>query len=116
MLAFRVLLVVLFATLSVYSVVVVAADGVNFVVPFLRDIFAVGWAGQFNLDFAMFLLLAAIWIMWRADFSPGSIGLALCIFGGAVFFCAYLFYLTMKQDDPAVLLLGERRAAALGAS
>ena len=41
--------------------------------------------------------------------------LTLCICGGAVFFCGYLFYLTIRNDDPVALLLGDRRAAELKA-
>lgn len=113
MLAFRILLAVSFTAIVGYTVLVVAADGVNFVVPFLADLFAIGWAGQFNLDFSIFLVLAAVWIVWRSDATPQSYLLALCMFGGAIFFCAYLFYLTLRAENKYVLLLGERRAAGL---
>lgn len=114
MAAFRVLLAAIFATIAVYTVVVIAEHGLNLLPVFFGDMAELGWPGQFNLDFLGFLILSGFWLAWRHHFSPQ--GLALGLGGlllGAPFLTAYLLIASLAvEGDVAKLLLGEQRAAA----
>jgi len=72
MVAFRILLVVLFAGVCGYTVVVVSDHGLGLFPVFFGDIAKLGWPGQFNLDFLGFLVLSGFWLAWRHHFSPGG--------------------------------------------
>jgi uncharacterized membrane protein YozB (DUF420 family) len=111
---FRILLATLFASLAVYTLMVGASHGWNLVPPFLAEIRAMSWQGQFNLDFAMFLLLSGLWCAWRNGFSPAGWGLALvAATGGMLFLAAYLLYLSVATGgDVKAMMLGARRAQA----
>jgi hypothetical protein len=95
---------------AAYTGVVVARHGLGFLPVFFGDIAAVGWAGQFNLDFLCMLLLAALWVAWRHRFSAGGLALAVAaVFGGAPFLCVYLLIESMRlRGDVGALLLGPR--------
>ena len=112
MAGFRVLLAAIFATIAVYTSVVVAHHGLGLFPVFFGDIAKMAWPGQFNLDFAGFLALSALWLAWRHHFAP--IGLALGVlgfFGGAPVLTAYLFVMSFAVDgDVKRLLLGDTRA------
>lgn len=112
--AFRSVLIVFFLGLGVYTVLAVSSDGMNFLTPFLGAINAVGWQGQFNLDFAGYLVMAAFWIAWRHNFSKGGLLVAaMASVGGMMVVAPYLLVAVGKaQGDAKVLLLGEARAAA----
>ena len=70
------------------------------------------WPGQFNLDFLCFLVLSALWVAWRHQFSPAGLLLAVAaFFGGALFLSAYVLIVSTAERDMRVLLLGEARAA-----
>lgn len=114
MTGFRVLLAVLFATVVVYTVVVVADHGMNLFPVFFGDIAKMAWPGQFNLDFMGFLVLSGTWLAWRHHFSPGGIALGILgFFGGVPVLTAYLLWASFAAEgDPARLLLGDRRATA----
>jgi hypothetical protein len=48
-----------------------------------------GWAGQFNADFMAMLVMSAIWVAWRNNFSKLGFFLAPVAFlGGAAFLSA----------------------------
>lgn len=110
----RTLSVILFVCLAIYTAIVIAGHGVNLLPDFFGDLFAMGWSGQFNLDFMFYLLLSALWIAWRHEFSPGGIALGLAAsVGGMLFFAAYLFFAAgNSQGDMKVLLLGRQRAGS----
>jgi hypothetical protein len=112
---FRLLLVAIIATVGAYTVFVVGQHGMDFLTPFIGDIAKMGWPGQFNMDFASFLILSSLWLMWRHHFSPLGLLFGVVIFaGGAPFLCSYLLIVMMKDKaDSAELLLGKSRAAAL---
>lgn len=112
--AFRVLLMTIFSVIVVYTSVVVSHHGLNLFPVFFGDIAAMGWPGQFNLDFLGFLTLSACWLAWRHQFSAFGIALGILgFFGGAPVLTAYLMIASFSCDgDPAVLLLGPSRAAA----
>ncbi len=61
-------LVVAWLSLLAYTMVVISDHGMGFLPVFFGDIATMEWPGQFNLDFALMLSLAAIWIAWRQRF------------------------------------------------
>ena len=62
MTAFRMLLLVMFTCILIYTLVVVAHHGTGLLPIFLGDIATMGWRGQFNVDFTSFLTLSALWL------------------------------------------------------
>jgi hypothetical protein len=110
---FRALLVVLWLSIGVYTLIVVANHGFGLFPVFFGDMAKLGWAGQFNLDFMCMLTLSGLWVAWRHRFSPAGVALGvLAFFGGAFFLAAYLFVVSRRTGgDAAALLLGETRAA-----
>ena len=85
--AFRALLILLWAILAGYTAIVIANHGMGLLKVFFGDMAAVGWPGQFNLDFMFLLLLSALWVRWRHRFSSAGLLLGvLAIFGGSLFF------------------------------
>ena len=114
MLAFRVLLASMAGTALVYTGVVGATQGWNFMPVFFMDIFAMTWPGQFNLDFSCLLLLSGLWLAWRHQFSSLGIALGvLAMVGGSPLLCTYLFIASIQaKGDVKVLLLGTARAEA----
>jgi len=112
--AFRTLLVVIWASLVGYTAIVIANHGPGLLGVFFGDMAAMGWPGQFNLDFMSMLLLSALWVAWRHQFSVAGLVLgALAFFGGGLFLTAYLF-ITLGQSgsDMRQVLLGAARATA----
>jgi hypothetical protein len=114
MLALRVLLALIVCIVLVYTGLVGATQGWDFMPVFFRDIVAMTWPGQFNLDFSCLLLLSGLWLAWRHQFSPPGIALGLlALVGGSPLLCAYLFIASIQaKGDVKVLLLGKDRAAA----
>ncbi|MEP4484531.1 MAG: hypothetical protein ABJ013_02775 [Halioglobus sp.] len=112
MTAFRVLMVTIFLVITIYTVVVINQHGFGLLEVFFRDMLAMGWPGQFNLDFMCFLVLSALWLAWRHDFSGAGLALGVCgFFGGALFLSVYLLFMSYRVNgDIKVLLLGEKRA------
>ena len=113
MTAFRALLAMIFVALTLYTISVVLHFGVDFAPLFFGSIARLDWAGQFNLDFLCFLILTALWVAWRHDFSVGGLLLGVVAINlGAIFLSAYLLIaLSRTRGDMAQLLLGPRRAA-----
>jgi hypothetical protein len=114
MLALRVLLASIVGIVLVYTGIVGATQGWNFMPVFFEDIFAMRWPGQFNLDFSCLLLLSGLWLAWRHQFSSLGIALGfLALVGGAPLLCTYLFITSIQaKGDVKVLLLGKARAEA----
>jgi len=112
--AFRILLIVLWATIVGYTAVVIANHGIGLLDVFFGDIAAMGWPGQFNLDFTSLLTLSGLWVAWRHRFSGAGIALgALAFFGGGLFLTTYLFIVSVQaRGDMREVLLGKARAAA----
>lgn len=111
MTAFRVLLGVLWAILVGYTGIVFANHGMGLLKVFFGDMAAMGWPGQFNLDFMFMLMLSALWVAWRHRFSIGGLALGLlALFGGSLFLATYLLVLSwMTSGDLKQMLLGARR-------
>jgi len=110
---FRVLLVALLTGVLVYTAFVVAEHGLGLLSVFFGDILAMGWPGQFNMDFLGFLVLSGFWLAWRHDFSPAGLALGvLGLCGGMPVLAGYLLITSYRvRGDVAALLLGPGRVA-----
>jgi hypothetical protein len=110
--AFRALLIVLWATIVGYTAIVMANHGMRLLDVFFGDMGAMGWPGQFNLDFMSLLTLSALWVAWRHQFSSAGLVLgALALFGGGLFLTTYLFIVSgQAEGDMKQVLLGKPRA------
>ena len=111
MTAFRVLLIAIFAIVLGYTGVVIANHGMGLINIFFGDMAAMGWPGQFNLDFLFMLTLSAIWVAWRHQFSIAGLLLGLlAFFGGSLFLSTYLLVLSwLTRGDLKQILVGTRR-------
>lgn len=109
---FRLFLLACLIAIASYTSITIANHGWNLFPQFFGDIAAMGWPGQFNLDFMCFLALSAIWVSWRHHFSAGGLALGVLAFnGGMLFLSIYLLIQTGRaRGDARVLLLGEARA------
>ncbi|ATC31018.1 hypothetical protein CA606_00885 [Caulobacter vibrioides] len=110
MIPFRLFLLACLTVIVGYTSVTIAHHGWNLVPIFFGDIAAMGWPGQFNLDFFCFLLLSGLWVSWRGRFRPVALGLGvLAVFGGMLFLSIYLLIaLSRSKGDIRQVLLGER--------
>ena len=114
MTALRLLLVSLLAVFGAYTLGVVANHGIGFLQVFVGDMAAMGWPGQINLDFLIYVVLAALWIARRHEFTAGGIALGLLALFGAVMLLPYLLWATANaRGDVRVLLLGRGRASGM---
>lgn len=109
---FRLFLATCLIIVSVYTTVTIANHGLNFLPIFLADLAAMGWPGQFNLDFYCFLLLAGLWVAWRHHFSAVGIGLGVAMtFLGFPLLATYLLIVSFRTNgDIKSMMLGETRA------
>ena len=107
----RAILILMLITIFIYTSFVIANHGMNFMPVYFSDLFSLSWTGQFVLDFSIYLLLTALWIAWRHQFSSRGIMLgALAPFGGIIYLSIYLIVVTGKPNcDMKVLLLGPTR-------
>lgn len=112
MTAFRIFLGTYFVILVAYTLIVGMNHGWNLGPIFVRDMLAMTWPGQFNLDFMGFLCLSALWVSWRHEYSPAGLALAVvAFFGGIVFLAAYLLYASgQAKGDIKALLLGNHQS------
>ena len=108
MTAFRMVLIAMTAIIVVFTIMAVANGGLDLFTPFLGPILALTWQGQFNVDFAMYLVLSGIWMAWRSGYTPGGLALGICTPAlGILFFAPYLIYLIGRSDgDTRKFLLG----------
>ncbi|WP_282157850.1 MULTISPECIES: hypothetical protein [Roseobacteraceae] len=104
----RYALIAMTVLIVVFTVTAIANGGLNLITPFLMPILALSWQGQFNIDFACYLVLSGIWMAWRGGFSGGSIALGILAPPlGILFLAPYLIYLVGRSNgDPRQLLLG----------
>lgn len=108
---FRLFLATCLVVIVAYTSVVVANHGLNLLPVFFGDMAAMGWPGQFNLDFMGFLALSALWVSWRHHFSGTGLALGVvAFFGGMPFLTVYLLVnLQRTGGDVKALLLGPAR-------
>lgn len=114
MTVFRIFLIAIVAIVTVYTGQVIANEGWNYVQTASRDLSAMGWAGQFDLDFLCMLALAGLWVAWRHHFSPAGLALGVLTFlGGAPVVSVYLLVVSMgARGDVVEMLVGKARASA----
>ncbi len=95
-------------TLFVYAVIVILQDGFGFFPIFFNELFALTWQGHFNLDFASYLVLSALWVAWRSGFTPVGIATAAAasVLGMMFFGPLVLVYAARAEGDLRKLLLG----------
>ena len=113
MTVFRIFLALIVVVCSVYTAEVVMTHDVGLYGVFFGDMAAMGWPGQFNLDFMCMLALVGLWVAWRHHFS--AMGLLLGFLAanlGAPFLATYLFIAVgQAKGDMKEVLLGTARAA-----
>lgn len=108
MFVLRLVLAVHLAVLAVYTVLVIGNHGWNLFPAFFGDMAAMGWPGQFNLDFMGFLILSALWVAWRNNFSAfGLLLAAVAPLGGMMFLSIYVLILSFGARDIQDILLGQ---------
>lgn len=92
-----------------YTGLVMLEYGANFWPTYLSGIAGMGWQGQFNLDFSIYLGLSGLWVAWRHRFSaPGVLVGLIASVGGLCFFGPYLLWASFQAESLEGLLLGER--------
>lgn len=111
MTGFRILLILMFSVLTIYTAMVIGSEGWNLLGVFFADMAKMQWPGQFNLDFMLMLTFSGLWVAWRHQFSAAGLGLGvLAFFGGALFLSVYLFVqIWRNQGDLKVVLIGPSR-------
>lgn len=110
---FRFILTALLLAIPAYTLVVISNEGFSYLPAYIDGIMRFGWTGQFHVDFAAYLLLGALWIAWRHNFSAmGWVFGVLSFLMGMSFVAAYLLY-QARGDDMTVqkLVLGDRHTA-----
>ncbi len=112
MTAFRILLIVIFSVIVVYTAIVVADHGLGLFPIFFGDIATMGWPGQFNMDFMGFLTLSGLWLAWRHHFSAGRnrIGVARFCWRCSGTHRVSSFRHFLGRGDIREVLLGKTRA------
>ena len=105
---FRMTLIVMIVLLAAMTLAAVADGGLDLITPYFKPIFQMTWQGQFNVDFALYLVLSGIWMAWRSGFSRGGIALGVLAPPlGMLFFAPYLIYLIGQTGgDARKLVLG----------
>ncbi|NBP67914.1 MAG: hypothetical protein EBR30_18660 [Cytophagia bacterium] len=109
---FRLLLILITTLVLWYTYVVGANEGWNFFTVAINVVTSFTWLGQFTLDFASYLLLASLWILWRNQYSASSVFIALSAqILGIAFFAPYLLYLSVvEKGNVQRILVGNRTA------
>lgn len=104
----RNILMVFFVMIAAYSLAVIWQHGVGWFPIFWGDLMSVTWRGQFNLDFAFYLMVSALWLAWRSGFSTGGVAIALMasVLGMTVFAPVVLVLIARAKGDMHHLLLG----------
>jgi hypothetical protein len=104
------LLVIQALALLAYTVYTGSLNGWSFLDIVIQNVQGLNWNGQFTLDFSCYLMLTALWIMWRSKFSITSIIIGIiAMTSGIVVFAPYLLYLLVKEDgDLKRVLIGDR--------
>ncbi|HAI76130.1 MAG TPA: hypothetical protein DCM08_07760 [Microscillaceae bacterium] len=93
-----------------YTALAVQNQGWNLFPFFIGNLAALGWNGQFNLDFSCYLVLSGLWIMWRNQFKATAVamGLAAMVLGYLLFAPYLLFLIFQAQGNLKTVLIGDR--------
>lgn len=108
---FRILLIIMCIYIVGYTGITISNHGWNLFPIFLGDMAEMGWPGQFNSDFMSFLILSALWVAWRNNYSFTGVGLSVIAFlGGIMFLAPYLLYLSFQsKGDMKEFFMGKSR-------
>ena len=111
MVLFRLFLMLVLSVVTLYTGVVIIHHGMNLLPVFFGDMAALGWPGQFNLDFMCMLMFSSLWVAWRHRFTPvGCLLGMLALFLGSFFLSLYLLVESHRcGNDVMALLTGRRR-------
>lgn len=92
----------------IYTIITVQNEGFVFLERAMEFVQTMQWIGQFSLDFSCYLLLSALWILWRNQFSRSSIVMATAaaILGIIVFAPYWLFLIHKEQGNIKRVLIG----------
>ena len=95
-------------TIFAVTIIVFLSHGANWPAVAVADILEMNWRSQFDIDFIIYLLLAAAWISWREGFTlKGHIYGILSVVLGGMFMFPYLLVASYKANgDVKEILLG----------
>lgn len=101
-------------TIAIYTLYTISQYGLGLFAVFFGNVLTGDWNGQFNLDFALYLALSALWIAWRSGFSgPSLVAAAICGVMGMLVFAPYvLVQWRASKGDMRRLLLGVHAGGA----
>ena len=106
-------IILLLQTLIVlaYTLYVGLQEGWIFMQVAITNLTSLTWNGQFMADFSCYLILSALWIMWRDKFSVLSIVIGLmAMVLGIIVFAPYLVWLLYKEKGLiSKVLMGQRK-------
>lgn len=104
----RNILIAMTVLLAAMTVAAMVDGGLNLITPYFTPILQLTWQGQFNFDFALYLVLSGVWMAWRSGFSRRGIALGVLAPPlGMLFFAPYLIYLIGQSGgDARKLMLG----------
>ncbi|MET0370411.1 MAG: DUF1475 family protein [Sphingobium sp.] len=107
---FRLALAAGWVLLFIVSAMAVSALGADAAGDFFFGDMAHPWRAQFNIDFALHLLLVAVWMTWRDRLWFRGLFFGICaILFGAVFTFAFLIVESFRLGgDVRAVLLGAR--------
>ena len=108
MMAFRFFLLAATVAIYTFTVVASASHGINWPAVAVKDLLALNWRTQFDVDFIIYLIIFASWIAWREGSSAKGYAYGfLSIVLGGMFSFPYLLYATYAANgDMRALLLG----------
>ncbi|MEM7660596.1 MAG: hypothetical protein AAF399_31120 [Bacteroidota bacterium] len=106
----KIILAVQTIGLLIYTFFTIQRDGANFFGAALEFATSLTWMGQFSLDFACYLILSTLWIMWRGKYSWQSLVIgSLAGILGIIVFAPYVFWLLVQEKGDLVrVLIGDR--------
>ncbi|MEM7036204.1 MAG: hypothetical protein AAF570_04420 [Bacteroidota bacterium] len=104
------LLIVQTIGLVIYTFITIQNEGFTVFESMVAFVQSMEWKGQFTLDFGSYLMLSALWIMWRNQFKVKFIPLAIAAgLIGIIVFAPYLLYLLQQENgDLKKVLVGDR--------
>ncbi|MCR9253331.1 MAG: hypothetical protein NXI20_23155 [bacterium] len=108
--ALKALLIIQTIGLLIYTVIAIHNDGGNFFLRAIEFSQSLKWIGQFTLDFNCYLILSALWIMWRNQFSTQCIAFGIiAMILGIIVFAPYLLYLISKEKGDLLRVIAGKR-------
>jgi len=106
----KVYLVLSWLLIVAITVYAVSTLGINWPQYFFGDMLDHAWRMQFNVDFAVHLILLALWIFWREDSRTTGLICALLVSLGGLFTILYLAHRLHKAEGSVKKLLLGRHA------